>query len=213
METYIIWAIFWAFFGWLFNFFYKVIAHRNYDTYVVTAYSYTIAFSISLVWYLSRWDYELNLEKNLTLFGLAFWNMLFFYLSVISRVEALRNIDTVIFYPLYKTFGPIFVSMISIFYFRESLELLEVIWILVGISIPLLLINQNENRIQKNLTRGVLFLAITVLWWSISPIFPKLANVLLVNMDAFILYTFFLWIIFSYFGYKIHHRKMKKIYR
>jgi drug/metabolite transporter (DMT)-like permease len=213
METWVIWAIFGAIFWWIFNFFYKVIAQREYDTYVVTAYSYIVAFIISLIWYIYTGNYELDVDKNLVILALALWNIIFFYLSVISRIEALRNIDTVVFYPLYKTFGPIFVTSISIFYFRESLELLQIIWILVGISIPLLLINQNENKIQKNMFRWLIFLWITVLWGSISPIFPKLATVLLVNMDAFVVYTFFMGIIFSYLWYKLHHRKEKKIYK
>ncbi len=213
MESWIIWAILWAIVGGVFNFLYKVIAQREYDMYVVTTYSYTVTFCISLIWYICVWNYEWDLGKNGLIFSIAFGNIWFYYLSVVSRVDALRNIDTVIFYPIYKTIGPIIVTIISVLYFRESLELLEIIWILVGISIPLLLINQNEKRIQKNLFRWIFFLCVTAVWASIASVFPKLANVLLVNMDLFIVYSALVWIIFSYFWYKIHHRKERMKYK
>gem|GEM_PF-6878766 len=51
---------------------------------------------------------------------------IFFILSVFTRVESMRNIDTVIFYPLYKTFGPIMVTGVSILFFHETLSLNEI---------------------------------------------------------------------------------------
>ena len=55
----------------------------------------------------------------------AFGNVLFYFLSMLTRMEGMRNIDTVIFYPLYKTISPVLVTLVSFFFFQEVLSLKE----------------------------------------------------------------------------------------
>jgi multidrug transporter EmrE-like cation transporter len=66
-------------------------------------------------------------------------------------MASLRNIDTVIFFPLYKTFSPILVTIISFFFFQEMLTMKEFFGILLGIAVPLMLITSHEEKRQTNL--------------------------------------------------------------
>jgi len=128
---------------------------------------------------------------------LSFVNMALLTISVNSRVASLKNIDTVIFYPLYKTFSPILITIASLVIFQEILSFREVIGIVVWISVPLLLLTKTEDRIQKNLYKGFIFMAITVILWSIASVMPKIAHVQNLNIDTFILWAFLTGVLFS----------------
>lgn len=119
----------------------------------------------------------------------------------------MENIDNVIFYPLYKTFWPILVTAVSIFYFHESLSFYEGLGIILWICIPLMLISRAESQRQKNLIQGLVFMLLTAGVSAIAPIFVKLANNHGYDTMTYVFLSFFMGIWFSYIGYKLETRK------
>lgn len=210
MDIFVIWALISAITSWCYNFGFKVITQRWYSTYFSSLLSYSVATFLSFCFLIVD---NFSGFQNISLFWIlvfAFWNIFFFYLSVISRIESMRNIDNVIFYPLYKTFWPIGVTLISLFYFQEILNLKETIGIILWIIIPLLLITKSEVKRQKNLFLWLVLMFITSLISTIPPIFVKLSNNAGYDTMTYIFLSFLMWVVFSYFGYVYEKKKLKK---
>ena len=122
----------------------------------------------------------------------------------------MQNIDNVIFYPLYKTFWPIGVTLVSLFYFWETLTWREALWIILWICVPLLLITKTETKRQKNLSLWIIFMLVTAFLSTISPIFVKLSNNAWYDTMTYVFLSFFIWIFFSYAGHMFEKKKLKK---
>lgn len=213
MEIWIIWALLSAITGWLYNFTYKVIAQRQYDTNLSAIYSYLTATILAGVYCFYTNAFFVSYEMLTITLILSFINISFFYISVITRVESMRNIDTVIFYPLYKTFGPIIVTLISLLYFQEYLSFKESIWILVGITIPLLLITKTENRIQKNLKLWIMLVLVTAIVTSVSSAATKMVYTLWWSPELFLFTGLFWWTLYSLLAFFFHGRKNRHKYK
>jgi uncharacterized membrane protein len=209
MESWLIFALANAFISWLYNFTHKIAAERNYNISIMTIYTY-------LVWIIIFWTYLLFKYQNIDFFTIkniaifAFWNSLFFILSIFSRIKSMKNIDTVIFFPLYKTFWPILVTLLSIFYFKETLEPKEIIGIIIWIIIPLMLITNSENKRQKNLYLWVVFILITSVLTAISSWISKEFMLQSYNIVIFLFVWSIFWLIFSIFSYYYFNSKKKK---
>jgi len=213
METWIIWALLSAITWWLYNFSYKVIAQRKYDTNLSATYSYLTATILAGIYCIYSSSFSISYDVFLTTLVLSFVNISFFYISVISRVESMKNIDTVIFYPLYKTFWPIIVTVISLLYFWEILSFKEALWIVVGITVPLLLITKTENRIQKNLKIGIIFVLITSIVTSISSAATKMVYIVWWSPEIFLFTWLFIWTLYSIIAYQFHGKKNTHKYK
>ncbi len=214
METWIFYAILSAIFAGIHNFVFKVVAERHYNTYLFTMWDYIFAAIVVFIYMLPNLLFYIVEIKSLWIITfLAFVNVLFFSLSLFTRVESMRNIDTVIFYPLYKTFGPIFVTWVSYFFFKELLEPKEFLGIIIGICVPLMLITKVENRIQKNLFLWVILVVITSVLTTISTMWVKWIQVYWLDIELFLLISFLIWIIISGGSYRLHnHKENKKKY-
>jgi len=213
MEAWIFYAILSAFFAGVHNFIFKIVAERWYNTYLFTTWDYLFALIVVFVYMLPNIStYIIDIEVLWIISVFAFVNVLFFSLSLFTRVESMRNIDTVIFYPLYKTFWPIFVTCISYFFFKESLELKEFLGIALGIMVPLMLITKTENRIQKNLFLWVILVIITAILTTISTMWVKWVQVYKLDVELFLLISFLLGIIVSSISNKLHNHKWHKKY-
>ena len=217
METWLIFAIVSIFTAWFYNFCFKIIVKRDYDTSYVSIVSYTISSIIAGIVYLyiNWFSFSWNFNSALLLYIFALWDTLFYFLSTLSRVQALKSIDTIIFFPVYKTFFPVIITAISFFIFKESLYLKDFLWILLWVLVPLLLITKEENRIQKNLKMWLLFILLTSVLSSISTLFPKIVNINEYDIDLFIFLVLLSWILVSFASYKFFYKKnmqTKKIY-
>ena len=76
------------------------------------------------------------------------WSALsgFLYLLVDGlRIKSLTYIDTAIFFPIYKALGPAMVTLAGVFIFFENLSRLELLGIVLGITVPLMLIHRSEK--------------------------------------------------------------------
>jgi len=208
METWLIWAIVVIFVSGFHNFTLKIAAERNYDVSVINFYSYLI--SIIFLWLYLIYDFKnIDFSNIYTVMFLALWNSLFFFLSMFSRVKAMKNVDTVIFFPLYKTFWPILVTIISLFFFKEILETKEIIWIIIWITIPLLLITRSEDKRQKDLYLWIIFILITSIATAISSSMSKELMVEHLNIYLYLFIGSIFWLFFSIISYIFITNKKK----
>jgi drug/metabolite transporter (DMT)-like permease len=89
------------------------------------------------------------------------------------RIESLRFIDSVIFFPLNKVLGPIIVVIGGVWWFGDALSARESIGVILSICVPLVLISATEKHRQTDLTRGLLFLVISTVLTSVGILFTK----------------------------------------
>ena len=89
------------------------------------------------------------------------------------RIESLKYIDTVIYFPINKVLGPVIVVAAGVVLFADSLSLKEYIGIALSLSVPLLLLSAAEHHRQRDLRRGVIFLLMSTILTSISVILTK----------------------------------------
>ena len=82
-------------------------------------------------------------------------------ISVIMKVYALRYIDTTIDFPLFKLLAPAVAIVLGVTVFAEQFSTAEWIGLILGLSVPLLLINKIESQRQNNLVLGLLFVLVT----------------------------------------------------
>ncbi len=213
MEAWIFYAILSALFSWIYNFIFKIVAERKYNSYIFTFWDYCISFLWASIYVLWRFlNDALIVEHFLLLCVLAWINVLFFAWSVFARIESMRNIDTVIFYPLYKTFWPILVTIFGLVFFKEYLSVKESIGIILWICVPLMLITKSENRIQKNLFLWVVLVLVTSILTTISTVAIKSAMMYNLNIEVFLMASFFIGILVSAISNKAHDYKKKKHY-
>jgi drug/metabolite transporter (DMT)-like permease len=112
----------------------------------------------------------------------------FTYLAtLVLKIEALKVLDSTIFFPLYKVVGPLLVLVIGIGFFAESFSTLQ--WVGLGLSfcIPLLLISRSENGRQQNLKKGLLYVLFAACIGSISIALFKYGIDLSINPWLFLL--------------------------
>lgn len=80
------------------------------------------------------------------------------------RIESLKYIDSVLFFPLNKILGPLLVVIGGVAIFGDSLTLIQYVGIGLSLTVPLLLVSSVEHQRQKNLSLGLkLLLASTIL--------------------------------------------------
>lgn len=209
METWLIFAVISIFAAWFYNFTMKVAAMKNYNVSIINKYSYTIWIIFWLTLYVFTSDLNF-LDNFIVILFLAFFNALFFTFSLFTRVTGMKNIDTVLFFPLYKTFWPIIVTIISILFFKEVLNIKEIIWIIIWISVPLLLITKTENKIQKNLFIWVLFVIFTAILTSLTSAINKEVMLQNYNFALHITLVSCFWLIFSFFTNHFNNYKNHK---
>ena len=198
MDVWILYALLSAILVGLANFGVKIIVEKKYDINLFYLYANAISFLLFSWILLLQWKlYEVVSQASFFLIVLTTINISFLSLSIITRSVSLRNIDTVIFYPIYKTISPIIITFISLFLFQESLNFQEALGIGVWIFVPLLLITRTENKIQKNLLKWLIFVAITAGVSVIASSMPKIAHVYSLDIDTFLLYGFFIGTLLS----------------
>ncbi|MEZ4103938.1 MAG: DMT family transporter [Candidatus Paceibacterota bacterium] len=82
-------------------------------------------------------------------------------LAAIMKVHALRHIDSTIYFPLFKLLSPGLAIVIGILWFKESFSSTEWFGMILGLTVPLMLISKAENGRQNNLKLGLIFVVLT----------------------------------------------------
>lgn len=209
MEPWLFFAIATIFTSGLHNFSIKVAAERNYNVSIINLYTYII--SSTLLWiYLIFHLESVNFSNIHIILLLAIWNSFTFFLSLFTRVKAMQKVDAVIFFPLYKTFWPIIITLISIFFFKEILTTKEIIWIIIWISVPLLLITNSEKKRQNHLFLWVTFIILTAILTAFSSSLLKEAMVKWFDPASLIFISSIFGFIFSLISLKIFKKEKKK---
>ena len=94
-------------------------------------------------------------------------------LTGIFKVYALKFIDTTIYFPLFKLVSPSMAIIFGLLFFSERFTVLEWLGLLVSLLVPLMLINKQENQIQRNLLAGLLLVLLTGLTAAGVALFSK----------------------------------------
>lgn len=98
----------------------------------------------------------------ITLFGLAAGSI--HGLGNFIRIESLKYIDSVLYFPLNKILGPLLVVMGGVIVFGDALTTMQYLGIGLSLTVPLLLVSSVEHQRQTNLMLGLkLLLASSIL--------------------------------------------------
>ena len=89
------------------------------------------------------------------------------------RIESLKHIDSVLFFPLNKILGPLLVVIGGVAIFGDSLTLIQYIGIGLSLTVPLLLVSSVEHQRQKNLSLGLKLLLISTILTAGSMLISK----------------------------------------
>ena len=171
MELWFILAVGSAVAAGFLAFTHKVAAVKHHDTTTLNFYAATISASILAVTTIFVSNFQ-NIFHIATLW--AFLGGVVFFASVIVRIEALKLIDTTIFFPFYKMASPIFTIILGVILFAEKFSIFEWFGLIISITIPLLLITKEENHRQNNLPKGIQLMLFTSVLSAISMVFMKL---------------------------------------
>jgi uncharacterized membrane protein len=170
MELWFIYAIASAVFGGAYAFIQKIAAERGYSSALVNMWSTVVSSLCALILALVFFDLN-GTWKIGVLLGIA--SGITLMIGTIFRMDALKHIDTSIFFPLYKTFGPILAVLAGLMLFAENFSTAEWIGIAFGITVPLLLLHRGEQERQKNLSYGLLLMFASVLFASLAIVVSK----------------------------------------
>jgi drug/metabolite transporter (DMT)-like permease len=207
METWLIYAIASIFLAGIYSFLVKVASHKHYSPSLITGYWYLSAAVFSGVYLLYT---DINWDNLGILIAISSIQVVFYFFSTLTRMESMKNIDSVLFFPIFKTISPILVTVSWLLIFQEALSIKEIIWILVWITVPLLLISTHEKKRQVNLKRGLIFLVYSSLLVLVSTLMIKQASVLLLDLQLFVFVSAIAGLIVSWVSYKTIQKQHKK---
>ena len=147
----------------------KIAAYRKLDAGLMLVYSGIMSLSVVIPLALFT-----GVEKlSWTLFLIAFTGGLIAATAGIFKIRALENIDTTIFYPLFKLLSPLATVIFGMLLFAESFSTREWIGILLSLFVPLLLITKLEHVRQTNLIRGLWYVLLASITAAIVAVVNK----------------------------------------
>lgn len=148
MEQWFYLAFASALIGGVNAFTFKIAAVKEVNFNVINIYASTLSASILALCtaYFSDFSHFWEFATVVAAAGAAVY-----LLTAVFKVEALKLIDSGVFFPLYKVAGPLLAIVLGIFLFDESFSIYEWTGLLASLCVPLLLITKSENRRQKNL--------------------------------------------------------------
>lgn len=118
------------------------------------------------------WLYGLPVEWRLVL-GFAVVSGAVHAIGNFLRIEALKYIDSVIYFPLNKVLGPVVVVVGGIWWFGDALTTKEYLGIALSLTVPLLLISAAEKHRQSDLGHGLWLLVSSTVLTSVSMLITK----------------------------------------
>lgn len=146
MEIWFIAAVIAAIANGIYSFIGKVSAEKKFDTDILLMHSYFWALICAISLYIYR-DPDTAVLVVPILFILSFISELAYYFGSKIRIKSLEYIDTSIYFPMYKTLGPVLVVFVGLFLFNEPLSFYEWLGVFLGIVTSLLLLNREESKV------------------------------------------------------------------
>lgn len=157
METWFILAVLSTFFGGIESFTQKVTAERGHDFVVLSLFASVLSIIILVIIVTLVTEMGNVSLATLIIAALAGITVL---VAMTLKVEALKSIDTAVFFPIYKVTAPLFTIIFGMLFFHEVFTVFEWIGLVLSMTVPLLLITRAEDKRQKNLKRGLVLLFI-----------------------------------------------------
>lgn len=198
MSLWFIFAVASFVFGGFHIFAQKIGAEKGYDSNLINTYSAALSAVIGIVAVAVLEGFS---ELSIAMVTLGLLGGVVFIIGSNLRMDALRYIDTTIYLPLHKFVSPIAAIVFGIVFFQESMTGSEWIGILLGVTVPLLLITRDENTRQKDLQRGLILMVITAIIGAIVAAINKLGADLFTSVLLFATITH---IFSSLFGIVTH---------
>lgn len=158
MEIWFIASVAGAILAGISNFFFKIAASRGYSAEVFTLHG-GLASTI-LTGFVVLLSHQSLLQFNLFTAVMLTAGMIA-SLGGIMKVYALRHIDSTIYFPLFKLLAPALAIIFGIVWFAETFTSIEWAGLLLGLTVPLLLITKAENGRQINLKAGLILVLLT----------------------------------------------------
>ena len=131
----------------------KVVAHEKRDAAFNGIFTYGIAVVIGIVVFAINRNVPERLSEIL-FFGLASGGI--HSIGNYYRIESLKHIDSVMYFPINKILGPVLVVLSGIFLFGDILSTGQFIGIALSLLVPILLISSAEHHRQTDLKKEFL---------------------------------------------------------
>ncbi len=165
------WTILATVFAGLHIFAGKIVAHKKLNAAWNNIITYSIAAPFFFLCFWASGATIPALWQQIIVFAL--FAGITYGISAYTRIEALKYIDTVIFFPLSKIFAPLLTVLGGLFFFSESLTPMNAIGVVLSILVPVLLIQKAEDTRQKNLKRGIILMIVSTMMASSSVLIAK----------------------------------------
>lgn len=181
MKEYLIYTLIALFAFGIQTFLYKVSAARRCNSALTTrAFMITVAVLSGVFFFYS--GTKENRIWILIIFAVI--NSVFFLITTITRMEALKNIPTSVSYPIIRA-STIFVVLFSLIYFREKLSFYQITGIVLSIAVVFILSKREKKDKILNFKRGIYLTIIAMITSALTTIAQKFAA-LSVNKLAYI---------------------------
>lgn len=174
MDAAFIWALVATVMAGIQVFSQKVVAHERRDSALNGIFGYGISGLFAGIVFVALYDLPES-WRAIALIGSA--SGIVHGLGSYLRIESLKHIDAVIYFPINKVLGPLLVVFIGVWWFAEALTTYQYIGIALSITVPLLLVSSSEQHRQSNLKLGLILLVVsTILTALTSPIMKSALN-------------------------------------
>ena len=157
-TTTLLWTLAATLFAGLQVFVGKVVAHEKRDSAFSGIFTYGISGVIAIAVLLVSREIP-SAWMPILLLGIVSGGV--HALGNFLRIESLKYVDSVIYFPINKILGPILVVIAGVVVFGDSLSLQQYVGIGLSLLVPILLVSQSEHRRQHNLRKGVTFLVVS----------------------------------------------------
>lgn len=204
MEPWFIFALISALGAGLYSFSSKISAHLKFHSAQVTMYSTVSATVLSGIYALVV---SADTSSVFLILSIAVIDAVAYGVVAITRIDALKHIDSMIFFPLYKVISSILAVPLGILFFSDVISTNEFLGIGIGLLAPIFLITKKEKERQGNLKKGIMLLMIGIVAALVATAMSKIIN--LMELD-FSLYVFFAFSITSLFSALIYKKDRKK---
>ena len=155
------------------NFLYKVAAARNLHSRTVTF--YFIVISTAALWLVLIFS-STSFQFSKTVVLLSVLDAIMFYITTLSRMEALKCIPVHLAFPLMRT-STLFVALSGVFFFDEnfSIELALAIFLMICAACLISKGRENDRAVSSNYRLGLLLTVIALITSTGTNVVSKLA--------------------------------------
>lgn len=173
LELWFVFAVSSAVIGGLGAFGNKIAAQRKYNSQLVLMVTALISLGIFMP---PAIYFEGVSALSWQLVGITFLSGLITSVSSFIKIQVLHYVDSAIFLPLFKVFGPLIVILFGVTFFGESFSTLEWLGLIVSLCVPILLVSRVEHTRQNNLTLGLTLVAVCAITSAIAAALQKFAT-------------------------------------